>query len=315
MPRFVSEYGFQSFPESATVDTFALPEDRDIASEVMLAHQKNGQGNEIIHQYMLREFPEPADFAAFLYLSQVLQARGIALGSEHFRRMMPRCMGALYWQLDDCWPVASWSSIDYEGRWKALHYYARRFFAPVLVSPVEEDGELRVYVVSDRRETLEGRLEVKLLDFAGTELAATTSAVTVQPLASRVYTAVRTGDLLGDADPRAVVLYTALTDGRDVLSSATHLFAPFKELALPDPAISSTVEAAEGAVRVTLRSERFASNVALSAPGLSGSFSDNYFDLVPGRPLTVEFRPAEGSTVDADAVRVAMQIRSMADAL
>jgi len=183
------------------------------------------------------------------------------------------------------------------------------------VSPVEEDGELRVYVVSDRRQPLQGRLEVRLLDFAGNELAATTSAVTIQPLASRVYLTVPMDRLLADADPRAVVLYGALIEGGEVLSSATHLFAPFKELALPDPAISAEVGPGEGGARIALRAERFASNVALSAPGVSGSFSDNYFDLLPGRPVTVEFRPEAGRAVDADTIRTALQVRSMADAL
>src|SRR5262245_66299241 len=119
---------------------------------------------------MLREYPEPKDFESFLYVSQVLQADGIRTGAEHLRRIMPHNWGSLYWQLDDCWPVASWSSIDYFGRWKALQYSARRFFAPVLASVVEENGVVKVWGISDRRNDTPARLTVKLIDFAGKQI-------------------------------------------------------------------------------------------------------------------------------------------------
>ena len=125
----MSEYGFQSFPELKTIRSFARWDDLALESPVMLSHQKNPRGNQLIREYMLRDYEQPKDFASFLYVSQVLQAEGIKVGAEALRRARPRTMGSLYWQLDDCWPVASWSSIDYFGRWKALHYYARRFYA------------------------------------------------------------------------------------------------------------------------------------------------------------------------------------------
>ena len=134
-----------------TIEAFTQPEDRtSIFTPVMLAHQKNNEGNSIIHDYLLKDYSEPKDFASFLYVSQVLQAEGIKIGAEHFRRSRPETMGSIFWQLNDCWPVASWSSIDYYGRWKALQYYARRFYAPILVSPHVEDGALKVYIVSDK---------------------------------------------------------------------------------------------------------------------------------------------------------------------
>ncbi|MGB6403517.1 MAG: glycoside hydrolase family 2 protein, partial [Candidatus Sulfotelmatobacter sp.] len=154
-PRFMSEYGFQSFPEMHTIRTYAhQPEDFDIRSTVMQAHQKNKGGNERILTYMLREYHEPKDFASFVYLSQVQQAEIIKIGAEHLRRQRPRTMGSLYWQLNDCWPVASWASIDYYGRWKALHYYARRFYDDLLISPFLHDGKVDVYVVSDKLQPL-----------------------------------------------------------------------------------------------------------------------------------------------------------------
>ncbi|MFW6217928.1 MAG: glycoside hydrolase family 2 protein, partial [Verrucomicrobiota bacterium] len=154
--RFCSEFGFQSYPEPRTVEAYTAPEDRNITSPVMEFHQRSKQGNAKIIHYMLDWFRMPAGHEATLWLSQLQQGLAIKYAVEHWRRNMPRCMGALYWQLNDCWPVASWSSIDYYGRWKALHYLSKRFFAPVLVSGLEsenpEDGRVEVHVSSDRSE-------------------------------------------------------------------------------------------------------------------------------------------------------------------
>ncbi len=186
--RFVTEYGFQSFPEMNTIEAFTEPADRtSIFTPVMLAHQKNNEGNSIIHDYLLKDYPEPKDFASFLYVSQVLQAEGIKIGAEHFRRSRPETMGSIFWQLNDCWPVASWSSIDYYGRWKALQWYARRFYAPILVSPHVEDGSVKVYVVSDKTTPMPASLRVRLMDFDGKVLIEENHDLSIDPLASKVY--------------------------------------------------------------------------------------------------------------------------------
>src|SRR5437868_9027883 len=186
-PRFMSEYGFQSFPQSATVNSYTLPAERDMQSPVMLAHQRHPRGNQLIREYMLRDYPQPKDFAAFLYVSQVLQAEGIKIGAEHLRRIMPRNMGSLYWQIDDCWPVASWSSIDYFGRWKALQFYARRFYNDLLVSPHVEAGNMNFYIVSDRPRETPAQLLVSMLCFAGHTLLSMKTDVQVAALESKSY--------------------------------------------------------------------------------------------------------------------------------
>jgi beta-mannosidase len=136
--RFCSEFGFQSFPSLKTVKMFTEPDDRNIFSYVMEKHQRNAAANNKIMSYMGDNFLYPGDFETLLYASQILQAEAVKYGVEHWRRNRGRCMGAVYWQLNDCWPVASWASIDYFGRWKALHYYAKRFFAPIMLSCCEE---------------------------------------------------------------------------------------------------------------------------------------------------------------------------------
>lgn len=306
-PRFMSEYGFQSFPLIETVAAYAAPEDYDIQSPVMLAHQKHPRGNQLIREYMLREYPEPKDFESFLYVSQILQAEGIRVGTEHFRRTRPRNMGALYWQLNDCWPVASWSGLDYFGRWKALHHYARRFYQDILLSPHEEGGEIKLSVVSDRTTATRAVLDVALLDFEGRVLFEKSVPVEVKPLASEVYVSFRKGELLGGRDPRRVFLNGELRAGGRSLAAGRLFFEPFKRLALPRPEILTEV-GRDG--RVTVRSARLARGVHLSAAPLAGEFTDNFFDLLPGRPVTVEFR----RPVSAEELRRHLKVRSLADA-
>ncbi|NOZ56848.1 MAG: glycoside hydrolase family 2 protein [Calditrichaeota bacterium] len=209
-PRFMSEYGFQSFPLLPTVKTFAEPQDWDIESPVMTVHQKHPRGNQLIRKYMSRDWPVPKRFEDFLVMSQIVQAEGIKIGAEHLRRIKPRCMGSLYWQIDDCWPVASWSSIDYTGRWKALHYYARRFYAPVLVSPHRENGEIVVYGVVDGRSGLQGTLACRLLSFDGQTLWEDERPAEIGADSAVVLARFPEAEVLGEAAPNTVVFVAEL---------------------------------------------------------------------------------------------------------
>ena len=158
-PRFMSEFGFQALPPLATVRTYADEADWNMTSYVMEQHQKNASGNSMIVKQMLDHFRLPKDFDALTYLSMVLQAEGIRYGVEHWRRHPRRVSGTIYWQLNDCWPVASWSSRDYFGRWKALHYAAKRFYAPLMLSVEDEGTWMGVHVTSDLTEAWQGTLK------------------------------------------------------------------------------------------------------------------------------------------------------------
>ncbi|HEY8228075.1 MAG TPA: glycoside hydrolase family 2 protein [Pyrinomonadaceae bacterium] len=311
-PRFMSEYGFQSFPQIETVDTYTIPADHDIGSPVMMAHQRHPRGNQLIQEYMLREYPKPKDFQSFLYVSQVLQAEGIKIGAEHLRRIKPHNMGSLYWQIDDCWPVASWSSIDYTGRWKALQYYARRFYSEVLVSPRKKDANIEIAVVSDRLRALPGQLRLSLLDFNGKPLWQREQDVSVEPLKSKSYVNVPTAGLLEGRDPKTVFLFVELVIGGKTVSSNEYFFAPFKNLSLPRPEISTQVVATRGGFKLTLSSDKLARAVYLSAPGYRGSFRDNYFDLIPGRAVEVDFHTTE--PIKLSEFRDRLKIRTLQDA-
>jgi beta-mannosidase len=312
-PRFMTEYGFQSFPEWQTVLAFTEPEDRTgITTPVMLAHQKNNAGNQKIHDYMLRDYPEPKDFSSFLYVSQVLQAEGIKIGAEHLRRNRPRSMGSIYWQLNDCWPVASWSSLDYFGRWKALHYYAKRFYQDLLVSPHEEDGNIAVYVVSDRTSPMNGELTVTLMKTDGTVLATKKQAVEVPALSSKVYFSSPRQEFMNvqGADPADTFVVTELTSaGKPVSSNVLYLLPP-KTMKMTAAQISSDLKQAGDAYRLTLSSKTLARSVNVSFGDANVILSDNYFDLLPGKAVEIEIK----SKSSLEQLKKALQIMSLADA-
>jgi len=311
--RFVTEYGFQSFPEMKTIEAFTAPEDRaNIFTQVMLAHQKNNEGNDIIHNYLLKDYSEPKDFASFLYVSQVLQAEGIKIGAEHFRRSRPETMGSIFWQLNDCWPVASWSSIDYYGRWKALQYYARRFYAPVLVSPHVEEGALKVYIVSDKLKPEAAQLRVRLMNFDGKVLLEETKPVEVAPLASKVYLDWPLKKLTdaGAADTARVFVVAELTAGGAAISRNLVYLAPTKAVELKPAQLNVEAVGARGNYKIRIGSSVLARDVYLSFGDLDVPLSDNYFDLLPGE--TREITVTGAATLDS--LKAQMKVISLTDA-
>ncbi len=311
--RLVTEYGFQSFPEIKTIDAFTVPEDRTgIFTPVMLSHQKNDEGNSIIHDYLVKDYSEPKDFASFLYVSQVLQAEGIKIGAEHFRRSRPDTMGSIFWQLNDCWPVASWSSIDYYGRWKALQYYARRFYSPVLVSPHVEDGSLKVYIVSDKTKATSATLRVRLMDFDGKVLLDDSHPVDVTPLSSKVYLdwpLKKVADA-GGADTSRVFVVAELNAGAEQISRNLTYLAPTKEVHLKPAVLHVETTGVSGSYKVRITSPVLARSVYLSFGDLDVKVSDNYFNVLPGETIEV----AVTGSAAFDALKGQMKVISLTDA-
>ena len=290
--RFFSEYGFQSFPEFESVKRYApRQEDWDIYSEVMMSHQRGGMhANELIETYLLNEYRKPRNLEAFLYMNHVLQGDAIKTAIEAHRRDMPYCMGTLFWQHNDCWPVASWASRDYYGRWKAQHYFARKAYRDILVSPIaDEDGQLKVQIVSDRHKVCNGRLEVKVMKLTGEVLNSYNRNVKVDANSSKALFSVPLDEALKGARKEDVFIHAVLlTDKGNSNYTNNYFLVKQKEVNYPKAQLATSVQPIEGGFEVTLSSDNFARAVFIATGDVNSSFSDNYFDILPGSSVKVE---------------------------
>ncbi|VAW14804.1 Beta-mannosidase [hydrothermal vent metagenome] len=286
--RFMSEYGFQSFPEMRTIKRYATPNDYNIFSDVMKSHQRSSIGNGTIEYYMLKQYKRPKDFASFLYVNQVLQAEGIKFALEGHRRAMPFCMGSLYWQLNDCWPVASWSSTDYYQHWKALQYYAKKGFEPVLVSPYIDGNFLKIGIVNDKLTPIAGQLQLRLIDFEGKVVWENIVIADVPANSSNSYFDINKNTFLYRKNTRKLVLVAELIENGNVIANNVFYFRPFKELIVPVPKVTYSIKDAEGGYKITVKTDKLAKNVFIEIGDEEGFLSDNYFDLLPGEETTVK---------------------------
>jgi beta-mannosidase len=312
-PRFQSEYGLQSFPVMATIKAFASEGDMQPESKVMRAHQKfaNGDGNQRLLLYIRQEYGEPKDFPSFVYLSQVMQAEGIELAAEHLRSARPRSMGSLYWQLNDVWPGASWASVDYFNRWKALQFHAKRFYAPVDVVPLRRDGTTEVFAVSDRTTDFAATLRTRVYDMGGKLLRESSQPVNAKALSSTKATTADDAALLKGADPRKTVVSFDLLEQGNVVAHHLLYFGAARTLALPKPELSSTLRQGTGGYVLTVSAKRLARAVWVDTGDLDVRLDRNAFDLLPGEKVDV----AIDGKVDIDALRHALTLRSLVDAL
>ena len=286
--RFVSEFGFQSFPCLRTIERFTLPEDRNIFSYVMEKHQRNSTANGRILSYLSQTFLYPANFEVLLYASQLLQMEAIRYGVEHWRRHRGRCMGAIYWQINDCWPVASWSSIDYFGRWKALHYAAKRFFAPVLLSCCEEGAlsqrtsvnmqaeeplkkSIRLNVSNETTQTISARAVWALRNAAGDVLESGEEQIDVPALSARWLPV----HAFPEADPANAYVSFDLYEGQTWVSGGSVLFVAPKHFSFKDPQLTVRANGDE----VTISASAYARSIEVVCEDGDVLFDDNYFDL------------------------------------
>ena len=310
-PRFMSEFGFQALPPLATIRTYADEADWNMTSYIMERHQKNDSGNSLMVGQMLDTFRLPKDFPSLVYLSMALQAEGIRYGVEHWRRAQERVAGTLYWQLNDCWPVASWSSLDYFGRWKALHYAARRFYAPVLLSIVDAPPCQGVYVTNDLGAAWHGRIRWSLETLAGVTLVAGMAAVEAAPQATTHINTLDFVSQITDDNRRDLAFVVELWQAEQLVTQQTAFFAPTKHVQLVEPEITAVCRLEEATLHIELNGRSLARLVELSLDGVDVVFSDNYFDLPTGRSTTVTCPlPPGWGLPQAEA---ALQIRSVYD--
>jgi beta-mannosidase len=310
-PRFMSEFGFQALPPLVTIRTYAPESEWNMTSYIMERHQKNDSGNQLMVAQMLDTFRLPKDFESLVYLSLSLQAEGIRYGVEHWRRHPERVSGTLYWQLNDCWPVASWSSLDYFGRWKALHYAARRFYAPVMMSIEDKQASQSVYITNDTREAWEGSvrwsfetLDGKVLDKGEVSVKAASFAVT--PVCQLDFSKHLDDDLT-----RQVAFVAEMVKDGQVVARQSAFCVPTKHLELADPSIATQLKVEKGQIHIQLTAKSFARIVECTLEGTDVIFSDNYFDLPAGR--TVDILASLPADWTESQVTSAFKVRSIYD--
>jgi beta-mannosidase len=290
------------------VNQFAGPAEQNVTSPAMEHHQRNDRGNTIMIQTMSRYYRFPGGFTEQLYLSQVQQADAIRTAVEYWRTRRPRSMGALYWQLNDVWPVASWSSLEYGGKWKPLHYASAQFFAPILVAviPITSEGSpvthedsapdaWQVFVVNDTITEISGGLSIRLMGFDGTDAGSQTLSDIVIPggAAQMVHTVLR--DELETASLFGVAGWQS-RDGTEDTGTAFFFEHP-KRCAIQHADISLGFEESEEAITISLSSNLPAFNVCMDPGNLRGRFSDNMLYLLPGEHRRVRWIPAEPTSL------------------
>lgn len=293
-PRFMSEFGLQAWPSLRTIATVADASDLAVGSPVLRAHQKfmAGAGDARLMLYIAREYGAPRDFADFVYLSQLMQAEGIELSASHHRASRPRTMGSLYWQLNDVWPGASWSSIDFYGRWKALQFHARRFFAPLAIVAQRQHGKTTVSLISDRPAPVAAEWRVTVLDFDGKRLHADSRAATLPALSATGAANLSDAELLHGADPqRTAAAFELWIDGARVSRTVVY-FDAAKNLRLADPQLRTELKPDGGGYALTLHSTSLARGVWVDFGALDADVSDNALTLLPDETVTLHVRSA-----------------------
>jgi Beta-galactosidase/beta-glucuronidase len=309
--RFCSEFGLESLCDIHTVEQFAgSNEAYSLKSEVFKAHQKCISGNDKMLFYISTKFRVPESFKDTVYLSQLIQNECVSDATEHWRRNRGRCNGSMFWQLNDCWPVTSWSSIDYYGRFKALQYRARHFNAPQSVSIENGKYGANIYVINDKNEVLTAEVQCRLASFEGTVILDKTERAEINAASSVCLLRLNLKNEIKVADGNCVLFVKLVKDGK-IINEKTALFMAEKKLTLPKAKLSLTTEFRSGYAFVTVKTDVFARFVKLDAPLTPKPFSDNFFDLAAGEERTVVIELPEG--VEESEFASSLTAESLAD--
>ncbi|WP_111684928.1 beta-mannosidase [Winogradskyella tangerina] len=282
VPRFMSEFGFQSFPSYEVIRFINQNDSLEMTSEGFKNHQKHARGFQLIDEYMKRDFPVPATAEDYIYMSQLLQAHGIVKGIEAHRRAKPYNMGTLYWQLNDCWPAVSWSSMDHFGNWKALQYKAKQAFENVLISSKIENDTLQTWIVNDGLNTIEDNLSLSIKNFDGTILWQDTISISVEENSSEIKFEIPISDI---QFPRSSIYFDVSFNGK----KSQNFFVKPKDLDLKQAPIQTEIEKTDEGFKIVLVSKTYQKDVFLST-NYHGQFEENFFDLQPGERKTVIFK-------------------------
>ena len=310
--RFCSEYGFEAFPHLKTIEAFTKEDERNPFCRIMESHQKCRGGNGKILMYLSQTYLYPHTLENLVYASQLLQGDAIRYGVEHFRRDRGRCMGSLYWQLNDCWPTSSWSSVDYFGRWKGLHYAARNFYAPVLISAHENRTEMTLNISNETMSKFTGKVVYGVYDNKNTAVMTGEIDITVDALSSLdVYTQ-ELAEYIEKHHTDRLFAFRLLNDKGETVSTAGVLFCPPKHFDFIDPDISCSVRKNKGEFYIDLSGKAFAKGVYIDFNGFDVILSDNYFDLAVDGKKTVKILKSDVK-LTKEMLQSAIKIKSVYD--
>lgn len=288
IPRFMSEYGFQGMPVYNSFKQFIPENELNINSVSVKNHQKHPVGYETIAEYMSRDYIIPEKFEDYIYVSQLLQAKGMQIAIEAHRRNKPYCMGTLFWQLNDCWPVTSWSTIDYYGNRKASYYTVKEKYNPLMISVVNENDSIKTYLVNDYTEEISAELQSILMQTDGTIIGKETIPVDLMPLSSVLFSSVPVQDIIQDALPEKMVLYVCLKQGKEIAAETFYNFVSPKNLVLEAPLFKKTLD--PFSLILTITSNVYAKNVYLYTNNGEIKLSENFFDLLPNEPKEISLQ-------------------------
>lgn len=296
--RFMSEYGFQSYPEMRTIRRFADEQDMRLDSEVMLSHQRARHdqtrdpnfGNTMMKMYMNKYFKVPADFSEFVYMSQYLQAEAVKIGIEAHRRAKPYCMGTLYWQINDCWPVASWSSIDYYGRWKALQYYARDAYAEVLVSPYASGNQVVFKVISDRLQKMKGELKITTMTLEGQTVFSKNISFGLEANGCNDMVSITDTELYGGRKENEVFTYVTVNESDKIISSNIYYPVYSNKYVYPKVTPVIAVQKTDEGVNLHLRSSALMRGLYLFVDDDESFFEQNFVTLLPNTEKIIKVK-------------------------
>jgi beta-mannosidase len=311
---FMTEFGYQAYPEPRTVRAYTSAEDRTSTfTPVMKWHERADTGNLRIQNMTGNYFRQPKDFDSTVWVSQIVQGYGIKMGAEAWRRDMPNSMGCLFWQYNDCWPVASWSSVDYYGRWKALHYLARRFYAPILVSGLEhpQSRTIDTFITSDLLEKRSGTFSWNVTDLNGKSFVKGCQPVEIPASASQKITTLDFGQPCQNLGSNNLLVWLQLNVDGKMVSENLVTFARPKELTVPDPKIKLVLEKTGEEFLAILTAEKPALWTWLFTDELDATYSDNFVHLAPGTPVKILVRPKQPIS-EADFLK-ALKAQSLFD--
>ena len=289
--RFMSEYGMQSFPNIETIEVFCPQDELHKNSKSITAHQKASLGNKNLEKYLDMYYPEAKDFESFVILSQIMQSYALKTAIETHRSSMPKCMGTLYWQLNDCWPGISWSTLDYFGNWKASHYEVKRSFEPLIISAIDQNDEIVISVINDNEIIYDSTLIIRTFSFDGEKINEEKIKIKALNYGANQISSINKKSSVSKIDSFSSFLRLELIKDDNCISTKDHFFTEPKDLILEKPSFNFNYKINNSKIHLQVNAKNFLYKLHLKCKSHPGVFEDNFFEMLPNEQRIIEFYP------------------------